>query len=164
MIRNLAQCPYCKKAEVALDDSPELLLNPDAVSHDGCAHLVWVDGRYSQWEPRPHGPAHMIGSTEFRWDHPEFAMADNYDDWIHYLFNLANTGKKWDFAPETPFEIGNLNAEEKAKTSTGQEYTAWDVDGFAIFAHDAETFVQAIPACQERLRASLDVKGKGPGG
>lgn len=164
MFRDLAQCRYCKQTEVALDNAPELLLNPDGADHNACVHLVWIDGRYSQWDPRPHGPSHMIGSTEFRWDHPGFAEAENYQEWIDYLFNLANSGKKWDFAPETDFEIGNLNAEEKARTPKGQEYTAADVDGFAIFARDAAAFVQAIPLCQERLRASLDVKGKGPGG
>ena len=41
MIRQLAQCPYCKSTEIALDDAPELLINPDSAEHAPCAHLIF---------------------------------------------------------------------------------------------------------------------------
>lgn len=156
MIRQLAQCPYCKSTEIALDDAPELLINPDSAEHEPCVHLIWVDGRYSQWEPRPHGPGHMIGSTEFRWDHSEFAMIDEYEDWIKYFLELANQGKEWEFAPPGAFDIKALSAEQKAKTAEGKDYTAAEVDGWAIFAQDAAAFLTAVPACVEKHAEALD--------
>ena len=44
MIRQLAQCPYCKHCELALDDNPQLVFNPDdmrrpVLAEDGSFHI-----------------------------------------------------------------------------------------------------------------------------
>src|SRR5947209_4840549 len=134
MIGQLAKCPYCRACEIALDDSPELVFHPAT-----CAHLVWVDGRYSQWDPGDHGIVHPVGSIEFHWEHPGLAGADFGD----YLKELVNSGKEWPFAPGVPFEIVQMSADDKAKTPRGTTYTAWEVDGQAVFAQEASTFLAA---------------------
>lgn len=55
MIRKLAQCPFCQSCEVALADSLDVTFNPDNPVQEACPHLVWVDGRYSEWETNARG-------------------------------------------------------------------------------------------------------------
>jgi hypothetical protein len=160
MIRNLAQCPYCGKCEIALDDSPALVFNPGGIAQP-CEHLAWVDGRYSQWEPSPQGVDHMIGSTEFRWEPSDPGAAERTEGLLPYLKELANQGPKWAFAPPVPFTLRMLVAEEKRHDESGDIHTRWDVDGWAIFASDIVAFWAALPACQERQLEGLRVAGVG---
>jgi hypothetical protein len=74
-----------------------------------------------------------------------------------YLKELVNSGKSWEHAPADPFEIQTINAEEKTADARGKERTVWDVDGWAVFAPDAPTFVARLPECQARQLASLRV-------
>ena len=157
MIRQLARCPYCKKGDLALDENTDaLIFNADVVGVP-CPHLLWVEGRYSAWERTPQGIPRVIGSFEFHWDHPGLAAADVEGQLQPYLKELANTGKSWEFAPAQEFTVADLFVEEKATDPRGKEYPLWEVDGEAIFAPDAAAFLAALPACQEKHRASLRV-------
>src|SRR5262249_22679237 len=158
MIRQLSQCPYCQRCEIALDDHPELVFNPDTPGGAPCEHLVWVDGRFSEWEAAAHGANRVIGSTEFRWDHPTCSAVDPQAQLTDYLKELVNSGKAWDFAPADPFEIQTITAEEKAVDARGKERTVWDVDGWAIFARDAPAFAARLPEYQARQLAALRVE------
>jgi hypothetical protein len=158
MIRQLAQCPYCQACEIALDDEPELVFNPDADRHVPCPHLAWVDGRYAQWERTPHGVNREIGSIELRWDPPEPGAEERSDRLLDYLRELANNGPGWPFAPAEPFALQPLSADEKALDPRGHAYTLWDVDGWAVFAQDPAAFWAALPACQEKQLAGLEVE------
>jgi len=161
MIRQLAQCPYCERCEIALDDHPQLVFNPDSETHTPCPHLAWVDGRYSLWQPGHHGINRVIGSTEFRWDPDEPNAEARTHQLLPYLEELLEAGADWQFAPTEPFAIRRLNSDQKAADSTGKDYTLWDVDGWAVFAANPPAFWAALPACQERLLASLEVDEEG---
>jgi hypothetical protein len=161
MIRKLAQCPYCQSCEVALDDHPELVFNPESERQSPCPHLAWVDGRYSQWEHTGHGANRVIGSTEFRWDPDAPGAAERTEQLLDYLHELLQSGRDWPFAPAEPFAIQTLNAEENATDPRGKSYPVWDVDGWAIFAANPAAFWAALPACHERWSASLDVGDDG---
>lgn len=155
MIRNLAQCPYCKNCEIALDDRPDLVFNPDG--GQACAHLAWVDCRYSQWEPSAHGVPRVVGSSEFNWYPDSAGGEEQTEPLVPYLRELANQGTAWAFAPDVPFELATLSAEEKAADSRGRPYTAIDVDGCAVFAQDPAAFWAAVPDCQQRQLTDLNV-------
>jgi hypothetical protein len=155
MIRQLGQCPYCNRCEIALDDHPQLVFNPQTDSPTPCPHLAWVDGRYSQWEETPRGSNRMIGSIEFRWDFPRPNAEEDAEQLLPYLHELVEGGPNWPFAPAEPYVIQRLNAEEKASDARGKSYTLWDVDGWAVFASNPAAFWAALPACQERQLASL---------
>jgi len=162
VIRNLAQCPYCKNCEIALDDKPGLVFNPGA-GEVPCAHLAWVDCRSSQWERSPQGIPRVIGSTELNWYPASVGDAERIEELLPYLRELANQGSAWAFAPEVAFGLATLSAEEKATDAGGTSFTVGDVDGSAAFAQDLAAFWAAVPACQQRLRASLKF-GEGQGG
>lgn len=157
MIRQLAQCPYCNDGEVALDDRPDLTFNPGGATSVPCAHLAWVEGRYEQWDKGPHGVLRVIGSTEFRWDPPEPGAAERTEQLLPYLRELVNDGDGWPFAPAQPFVVRLLTAEEKGTDAQGKTYLLWEVDGWAVFTPDPSAFWAALPACQERQLASLEM-------
>ncbi len=162
MIRQLAQCPYCKHCKIALDDNPQLVFNPTEAAQVPCSHLAWVDGRYSQWDLSPQGINSMIGSTEFRWDPPEPGAEDRTEQLLSYLHELMESGVKWAFAPSEKFAIEPMNAEEKyTDPKKGKVYTRWDVDGAAIFAENPGAFWDALTACQDRQLEALKVKEEG---
>jgi hypothetical protein len=161
MIRQLAQCPYCQACEVALDDRPVLVFNPDG---DGtpCPHLAWVEGLYAQWERTRQGFNRQIGSVELRWDPPGDGAAERTEELLPYLRELLGAQPGWPFAPPVDFRALPLFAEEKARDKRGKEYTVWDVDGWAVFAADPAAFWDALPACQAQQLASLEVRWEGP--
>jgi hypothetical protein len=158
MIRQLSQCPYCQKCEVALDDTPEVVFNPEVGNSQPCPHLIWVDGRYSQWELGHLGVPRQIGSIEFHWEHPEFSALEPAHSFAEYLRELVNSGKDWGFAPSVPFEIKEMWADEKAVTPKGRSYSAWEVDGHALFAQNAQAFLAALPACLQQQSAAFEIK------
>jgi hypothetical protein len=160
MIRELAQCPYCQRCEVALDDHPALVFNPDG---DGrpCPHLAWVDGRYSDWELTPRGVNRVIGSLEFRWDPDEPDAAERTEELLPYLRELLDAGPGWPFAPAVPFTAAPLRAEQTAVDGRGKSYTVWEVDGWALFAQSPAAFWADLPACRDRQLASLRVEEEG---
>jgi hypothetical protein len=157
MIRNLAQCPYCNRCEIALDDNPALVFNPDTDPQQPCPHLAWVDGRYAQWERSSLGINRVIGSTEFPWNPPDLD-AGFVESLLPYLRELLNSGRNWAFAPAEGFVIRTLSAEEKATDKKGKSYVVWDVDGWALFAENPSAFWAALPACQERQLEALRVE------
>jgi hypothetical protein len=156
MIRNLAQCPYCKNCEIALDDRPDLVFNPES-SGVPCMHLAWLDCRYSQWEPSEHGVPRVVGSSDFNWYPPETGDEGQIESLMPYLRELANQGTAWAFAPDVPFGLETLSAEEKATDARGHSYTASDVDGCAVFAQEPAAFWAAVPECQQRQLTGLNV-------
>jgi hypothetical protein len=158
MNRQLSQCPYCQSCEIALDDEPRIVFNPVTSSQAPCAHLVWVDGRYSQWERTQYGTSRVIGSTEFGWDHPRLGATVDNTPLTDYLRELANSGRSWAFAPSGPFEVKQISAEEKAKDRKGKEYTLWDIDGWAIFAQNAGAFVTQVPDCLGKQLAGWKIE------
>ena len=160
MIRQLARCPYCDGCEITLNDDPDLVFDPGGTGTP-CPHLAWVDGRYSQWERSPQGINRVIGSTEFRWDPPEPGAAERTEQLLPYLKELLESAPGWPFAPSQPFRVRTLSAEERANDAKGKSYLVWDVDGWAVFAADPAAFWAALPACQERQLAALDVE-EGP--
>jgi hypothetical protein len=157
MNRQLSQCPYCQRCEIALDDEPRIVFNPDAANQVPCPHLVWVEGRYSQWERTKYGTNRVIGSTEFRWDHPELGATENNAPLTDYLRELARSGKDWAFAPSGAFEIRQILADEKKTDRKGKEYAVWDIDGWAIFAQDAGAFAGQVPECLAKQLASMKI-------
>jgi hypothetical protein len=157
MIRRLAQCPYCHDCEIALDDHPQLVFNPQSERQAPCPHLAWVDGRYSQWEHTPHGADREIGSLEFRWDPAEPGAAGRTERLLPYLRELLRQGPGWAFAPAEPFAVQTVNAEEKGADAQGRTYPVWDVDGWAVFAANPAAFWAALPACQEGQRSGLEL-------
>lgn len=157
MIGPLAQCPYCQRCELALDDHPQLVFNPDSGPPAPCPHLVWIDGRYEQRERTRFGTESVIGSTEFHWETPVSVADDRARALRPYLQELLETGAGWQFAPTVPFAIQRLSAEGKAQDAAGKPYTAWEVDGYAIFAHEPATFWAALPACHERHLATMTI-------
>jgi hypothetical protein len=156
MIRQLSQCPYCGRCEIALDDEPRQVFNPDGPDNVACEHLVWVGGRYSQWEPTPHGTNRVIGSTEFRWDHRGLREAEDDVTFTDYLRERGSSGRNWEFAPAETFEMLPITADEKAAGPKGRSYTTWDVDGWALFALHADALVARLPGCRDRHLASLE--------
>ncbi len=156
MIRELARCPYCGGTEVALDDRPDLVLNPDSGGKP-CAHLAWADCRYSQWDRSPQGVTRVIGSVELRWDPPEADAAERIEQLLPYLKLLVSANPGWTFAPALEYRVLDLSAEEKAVDKRGKAYVKWDVDGWVIFAADPAAFWAALPACQERHLASMEI-------
>jgi hypothetical protein len=158
MIRQLSQCPYCQQGEIALDDHPEVVFNPDGPRPGPCPHLVWVDGRYSQWDLDAHGFNRMIGSTEFRWDHPALAGVEGELPLTDYLRELAGSGPGWDFAPAQPFHARPISADQKKTDRKGKPHPVWEVDGAALFAQNPPAFVAELPACRDRQLAGLKVK------
>jgi hypothetical protein len=156
MTRQLAQCPFCKKCNLALDDRPQLVFEPGG---SPCAHVAWVDGRYSQWERTPHGTDRVIGSTEFRYAPPAAGDYDQQQELLPYLQELAQQGPAWPFAPSVPLAIQPLSAEEKSTDAKGRSHTLWDIDGVTIFAQDAAAFWAAVPECRQRQLASMEMGG-----
>lgn len=157
MIRQLAQCGYCQKCEIALDDAPEIVFNPGMANSGPCPHLIWVDGRYSQWELGAHGVPRQIGSIEFRWEHPEFSALEPAHTYVDYIRELVSSGKDWRFAPAVPHQVADISADEKATTPRGKSFAVWEVDGEAVFAQDARAFLAALPGCQEKWSAGFEV-------
>jgi hypothetical protein len=169
MIRPLAQCPYCQGCEVALSDSFDVVLNPDADPPQPCPHLIWVEGRYTQWglSPLPGRKtkiARMVGSNEFAWQHPGLAARDETGALSAYLKELTGAGGGWEFAPPAAYVVRAILLDEKIKDATGREYPNWDVEGTAVFAAEPEAFLDSLPACAERQNAAwTDLPGSSPG-
>jgi len=158
MIRQLAQCPYCKHCELALDDNPQLVFNPDDSEHAPYPHLAFVDGGYEQRERDKRGIEHVIGSTEFRWLSDSRDTEDRIGSIEPYLRELLESGPAWEFAPPVPFVAQPLSAEGKALDAKGAAYTAWEVDGYCIFAENPATFWASLPACHQRHLASMNLE------
>jgi hypothetical protein len=160
MIRNLARCPYCGGCEIALDDRPALVLNPDGPPGP-CPHAAWVDIRFAEFVVNKEGANHAIGSTDLRWA-PDIALEPELAEEIHsYLRELLVNGSGWAFAPTVAFTIKPLSAEEKTTDAKGHVHPVWEVDGSAIYAADAVAFWAALPACRERQLAALRMGGDG---
>ena len=154
MIRQLAQCPYCQGCEVALTDSPELVFNPGGTGGP-CPHLVWLEGRYSQWEltilpGRKTRLPRLIGSTELGWAHPALGEGEEGERAWTFLRELAGAGTGWDFAPPIAHVVQPISLDQTVKGPDGKDHPSWEVEGAVIFAQDAPAFVAAIPACLER--------------
>ncbi len=119
MIRQLAQCPYCQSCEVALTDSFEVVLNPDADPPQPCPHLIWIEGRYSQWGVSPLAGrktkiARMIGSNEFGWQQPALVARDDAEPLQTYLKEMVGAGGGWEFAPSEPHIVRAISASKKS--------------------------------------------------
>jgi hypothetical protein len=163
MIRQLAQCPYCRQCEIAVDETPDLVFNPGSDQPTPCPHLIWLDGPYSWWDLGALGVPRQIGSIDLHWEHPAFTALEPAKLFADYLHELVSSGKEWSFAPAEPFEIADIWADEKATTPKGRSYTLWEVDGHAVFAQDAQAFLAALPGCVERRSQAFEVqKGDQP--
>ena len=155
MIRQLAQCPYCQSCEVALTDSFDVILNPDANPPQPCPHLIWVEGRYSQWGVSPLAGrktkiARMIGSNEFGWQQPSLAVRDDAEQLQTYLQEMVGAGGGWEFAPSEPHIVRAISREQKITEADGKEYPSWEIEGTAVFAGDPAAFIDSLPACLAR--------------
>jgi hypothetical protein len=157
MIRQMAQCPYCKHCELALDDNLQLAFNPDDADRSPCPHLAFVDGRYEQRERDGRGIERVIGSTEFRWLSNSSDAEDRIGPIEPYLRELLESSPGWEFAPPIAFSVQSLSADGKARDAKGASYTAWEVDGHCIFAEVSAAFWSALPDCHERHLASLKI-------
>ncbi len=157
MIRNLARCPYCGGCEIALDEKPDLVFNPDKPAGP-CPHLAWIELRFAEFTLNEHGANHMIGSNELTWA-PDFPLEEKLADEVHaFLHEFLVNGPRWAFAPAQPCTIKPISAEEKKADAKGHEHPLWEVDGNAIYAADSKAFWDALPACRERQLAALDVQ------
>ena len=156
MIRNLTRCPYCAGCEIALDDKPDLVFNPDGPPGP-CPHLAWVDVRFAEFETNEQGVNHVIGSTDLLWA-PDDLMAREQAAEVHaFLRELLINGPGWPFAPTEAFTIRPLSAEDKKTDEKGHVHPLWEVDGSAIYAADSKRFWASLPACRERQLAALDM-------
>jgi hypothetical protein len=167
MIRQLAQCPYCEGCEVALTEEMELIFSPDTSPSRPCAHLVWVEGRYSQWglSPLPGRKtkiARRIGSSEFGWQHPTLAGHDDVQELMAFLRDLLTAGGDWQFAPNETHAVRIMSADHNVTESDGRVYPDWEVEGSALFATDPARFIASLPACRERQGSAFtDLTGLG---
>lgn len=139
MIRQLARCPYCNGCEITLNDSFEVVFNPDSHDRAPCEHLIWANGGCSQWERMLHGVSRVIGSTAIYWSHPCLNASGPSESLVPYMEMLVQSGKGWEFAPLEPFQIQNIN----------EEGTTWEADGWAVFARRPGDFLAAIIECRE---------------
>jgi hypothetical protein len=158
MIRQLAQCPYCNHCEVALNDNPEIVFNPDGGPPGPCPHLVWVDGGYSQWElstlpGRKTRIPRMVGLTEFEWLHPGLEGAEDADRLRAYLKDLVTSGAGWEFAPRQEHVVRSITRDQTVRGPDGRDHPSWEVEGAAVFARDAAAFVAEVPAAMARQAA-----------
>jgi hypothetical protein len=159
MIRQLVQCPYCQACEVALTDSLDVLFNPEADPSQPCPHLIWIEGRYSQWAlsslaSRKTKIAHMVGSSEFEWQRPDLFTREDAEQLRHYLKDLTNAGSGWEFAPTLEHSVRPISLDQKVTDANGREYPSWEIEGTALFAIDAEAFLASLPAWLERQNAA----------
>jgi hypothetical protein len=134
-----------------LTDNPEVAFNPDGDAQP-CPHLVWVDGRYSQWvlSPLPGRKTRiprMIGSTEFEWLHPDLASAEDVDRLRAFLKDLASSGPGWGFAPPATHATRPISLDQSTKGPDGKEHPNWEIEGAAVFAREAAVFVASLPGC-----------------
>jgi hypothetical protein len=160
MIRQLAQCPYCRRCEIALDDNPQIVFNPDEREHEPCPHLALVDCSYEERERDRQGVERVIGSTELRWS-PDLPESDKgVQQFEPYLHELLEAGPDWEFAPQMTFAVQPMNAESTAHDVNGVRYTAWVVNGWSLFASDLASFWSALPACHQRHLESLRMEGE----
>lgn len=158
MNRQLAQCPFCRGCDIALDDRPQLVFNPGTDRAAPCAHLLRVEARYAEFDRTQQGVARVLGSTDCRWDHPGLGPVDEDSHLLHYLRELVNNGAAWEFAPKTPCEIVKFSTDEKRRDPKGHEYPLWELDGEALFTRDAGAFLAELLACRERHLAALRVE------
>lgn len=155
MIRQLAQCPYCETCEIALSDSLQLVCNPET-SCQPCSHLVWAEGRYSQWERRPlpgrkTKMPHMVGSTEFEWQHPLLAGHEDPAELRAFLQELVAAESDWEFTPPARHLRRSISRDQTV-TEDRRVYPDWEVEGVAVFAEDTEAFVVSLMDCIMRQR------------
>lgn len=155
MIRQLAQCPYCQNCEIALTDSLDVVFNPDSEAGQPCPHLIWLEGRYSQFalSPLPGRKtkiARMIGSNEFEWLHPDPASSADAAPLRNYLKELASAGGGWSFAPAEEHALRFMSADHKITDANGKEYPEWEVEGTVLFAADAPALLRNLPSYVER--------------
>ena len=155
MMRQLAQCPYCQDCEVALTDSLDVVFNPDGDPPQPCPHLIWVEGRYSQWglNPLPGRKtkiARMIGSTEFAWLAPGLVEREDAQQLRAYLKELLDAGGGWEFAPPEAHNVRRNSIDQNVTDADGKEYPSWGVEGAAVFAASPGAFIGSLPACLDR--------------
>jgi hypothetical protein len=155
MIRQLAQCPYCQNCEIALTDNLEVVFNPDQNPGQPCPHLIWTEGRYSQWESNPLPGrktkiARMIGSTEFEWQHPSLAAQEDAGALWAYLKELVGTDAGRQSAPPEAHSVQPISRDHSITEPDGKVYPAWEIEGTALFAANAAAFMECLPACLDR--------------
>jgi hypothetical protein len=148
MSKQLSQCPYCTGCVISLNDRFEVVFNPDTLAQAPCVHLIWAHGGCSQWERTAQGTSRVIGSTTIHWCHPDLAASVSSESLFPYMGMLAESGKGWEFAPAELFEIQGISEEGKALDPQGKEFTAWEADGWAVFACSPKHFLAAIHECQ----------------
>lgn len=161
MIRPLAQCPYCRDGELALTDNLQLIFNPDKNGSPPCPHLVWVDGRYSQWELSPlpgrkTRMARMIGSTEFEWLHPSLAAREDLAALRGFLKELATQGQNWAFAPKQEHTVLTISRDQNVTDEDGRVYPSWEIEGTAVYARDAAAFASSLSTGLDQQNATWE--------
>jgi hypothetical protein len=92
----------------------------------------------------------VIGSTTIHWYHPELAASDSSESLLPYMEMLAQSGKGWEFAPAELFEIQGISEEGKVVDPQGNEFIAWEADGWVVFACPPRPFLAAIHECQAK--------------
>jgi hypothetical protein len=160
MSRQLAECPYCGSCEITLNDSLDVTFHSAGGSSEPCPHLVWVEGRYSQWglnalPGRKTKIARMVGSNEFEWQHPGLTAAEDPEQQRAYLKELARAGSNWEYAPLVKHTVRLISAEETVTEPDGRTYPSCEVEGVAIFTADAQEFLAGLPEGLARWTASF---------
>jgi hypothetical protein len=155
MSRQLAQCPYCGGCDITLNDSLDVTFESAGGAAEPCPHLVWVQGRYSQWglnvlPGRKTKIARILGSNEFEWQHPGLAAWEDPEQLRAYLQELTRAGSGWEFTPPVKHTVRLISVDEQVTDTDGRKYPGWEVEGVAIFTGDAEAFLGSLPGCLER--------------
>jgi hypothetical protein len=161
MSRQLAQCPYCGNCDITLSDDLDVTFtSPEGPAGGPCLHLIWVEGRYSQWglntlPGRKTKIARMVGSNEFEWQHPGLAAAIDPEQQRAYLKELARAGSGWEFAPAEKHTVRLISVDETVTEPDGRTYPNWEVEGVALFTGDADAFLAGLASSLERWAASF---------
>lgn len=169
MIRQMAQCAYCQDCEVALTDDLEVVFNPDAQLRQPCRHLIYAEGRYSQFglSPLPGRKtklARVIGSTEFEWQHPSLIDQEDASLLRTFLKDLVAAGNNWEDAPPEAHTVQPISLDQNVLEADGRKYPSWSIEGTAIFAGDPDAFIASLPACLGRQRSPwTDLRGSSGG-
>jgi hypothetical protein len=98
----------------------------------------------------------MIGSTEFEWQHPLLANHEDAARLRIYLKDLVGAGVNWEFAPTAAHTICPISRDETITDTNGKVHPNWEVEGTAVFAREAATFIESLPVCVARQSATWE--------
>ena len=161
MIRSIARCPFCYRGHLAIDcDSARLVFNPDCLDPEPCPHLAASTGALDVAHYDPYGTDQRVPSRclDWLWLRGPGFVKDTWHgcaalDLERYLFDVViDEVADPSFAPPRPFVVagGSATQREELRPRTAEFRVAGPghmigiLDGWAIYAHDADRLVRGI--------------------